>query len=159
MEASMAHALNMTLPIKQDAATLEKLKQVKAVFATQIQPKIDEALRNSKIVHFARVVVIDDKYLQVITEYDGEHKAYTEFFRRSLPDVFATLFSLAELPPGTPSFDKLDANSFFELAKGMQRRSLGESADGSEDVAGNKEGYLFSAYRNKTVKDILPKVS
>ena len=58
----------------------------------------------------------------------------------------------------TPSFDQLDANGFFELAKGMQCRSLGEAADGSTDVAGNTEGYLFSAYKNKTVKDILAKL-
>jgi hypothetical protein len=153
----MAHALNMTLPIKQDADTLERLQKIKAAFATQIQPKMDEALRGSEIVHFARVVVIDDKYLQVLTEYDGDHKGYTEFFRRALPDVFATLFSLADLPPGTPPFDKLDANRFFELAKGLQRRSLGEATDGSKDVEGNSEGYLFSAYNNRTVKDNLAK--
>ena len=119
---------------------------------------MEAALRGSEMVHFARVVVIDDKYLQVITEYDGDHKGYTEFFRRALPDVFAALFSLAELPPGTPSFDKIDANAFFELSKGMQKRSLGEFPDGSKDTAGNTEGYLFSAYGNRLVKEILPKL-
>lgn len=152
----MAHALNLTLPIKQDAETLAKLQQLKKDFATKIQPAMDKALRESKIVHFARVVVIDDKYLQVITEYDGDHKGYTEFFRRALPEVFAALFSLAE---GAPSFDKLDQQSFFELSKSLQHRSLGESTDGSTDQEGKTEGYLFSAYGNRAVKDILPKLS
>src|SRR5829696_3334520 len=109
----MAHSLNLTLPIKQDAETLKKLQHVKAVFADEIQPKIDEALRESRIVHFARVVVIDDKYLQVITEYDGDPKEYTDFFRTALPEVFEILFSLAE---GAPPFGALDKNSFFELS-------------------------------------------
>jgi hypothetical protein len=74
----MAHALNLTLPIKQDPETLAKLQHVKAIFAKEIQPKIDEALRESEIVHFARVLVVHDKYLQVITEYDGG--------RRSIPN-------------------------------------------------------------------------
>ena len=152
----MAHALNLTLPIKQDPETLARLQQLKKVFATEIQPKIDEALRESEIVHFARVVVIDDKYLQVLTEYDGDHKAYTEFFRRALPEVFAALFSLAE---GAPPFNQLDENSFFQLSKGLQRRSLGESTEGSTDVEGQTEGYLFSAYGNRTVKEILQKLS
>jgi hypothetical protein len=152
----MAHALNLTLPIKQDAETLQNLQRLKAEFAKEIQPKIDKALRESKIVHFARVVVIDDKYLQVITEYDGDHKGYTDFFRRALPDVFARLFSLAE---GAPPADQLDEQSFFELSKSLQRRSLGESIGGSTDHAGNTEGYLFSAYGNKTVKEILPKLA
>ena len=91
----MAHALNLTLPIKQDPETLAKLQHVKAVFAKEIQPKIEKALRESQIVHFARVLVVHDKYLQVITEYDGGPMEYTEFFRQALPDVFGVLFSLS----------------------------------------------------------------
>jgi len=151
----MAHALNLTLPIKQDPENLAKLQQLKKDFATKIQPAIDKALRESQIVHCARVVVIDDKYLQVLTEYDGDHKAYTEFFRRELPEVFAALFALAE---GAPSFGTLDENSFFQLAKSVHRRSLGESADGQTDVAGQSEGYLFSAYGTRSVKSILAKL-
>lgn len=125
---------------------------IKEKFPKEIQPKIDIALRESKFVHFARVVVIDDLYLQVITEYDGDHVAYTEFFRRSLPGVFAELFSVAE---GAPPFDKLDQETFFALSKGLHRRSLGESADGQVDHENKPEGYLFSAYGTRTVKDLL----
>jgi len=144
----MTHALNLTLPIKQDPETLKKLQHVKAVFATEIQPKIEQALRESKIVHFARVVVIQDKYLQVITEYDGDPKEYTEFFRQALPDVFATLFALAE---EAPDFKNLDEQSFFQLSQGLDLPSLGQST-------GESKGYLFSAYDNHTVKSILAKL-
>jgi hypothetical protein len=148
----MAHALNLTLPIKQDPETLAKLQHVKAIFAKEIQPKIDEALRESEIVHFARVLVVHDKYLQVITEYDGGPKEYTEFFRQTLPDVFATLFSLAE---GAPSFDDLDEEAFFKLSQGLDLPSLGESTEGFTDAHGKSKGYLFSAYGNRTVKQML----
>lgn len=150
----MAHALNLTLPIKQDPETLAKLQHVKQVFAKEIQPKIEKALRESKIVHFARVIVIHDKFLQVITEYDGDPKEYTEFFRQALPDVFGVLFSLAE---GAPAFGELDEQSFFRLSQSLDLPSLGESAEGFTDVSGKTKGYLFSAYGNKTVRQILSK--
>lgn len=152
----MPHALNMTIPLKQDAASLQKLEQLKRDFATKYQPKMDQALRGSEIVHYARVVVIGDKFLQVITEYDGDHKAYTEFFRRALPDVFDAIFSLAD---GAPGFGQLDQQSFFEISKKLQHRSLGEATDGSTDGQGNSEGYLFSAFGGRTVKEILAKLS
>jgi hypothetical protein len=152
----MPHALNLTLPIKQDPASLARLQKLKATFATDIQPAMDKALRDSKIVHFARVVVVDDKYLQVLTEYDGDHKEYTEFFRVALPQVFKALFSLAD---GAPPWERLDQQSFFEVSAGTQKRSLGNSSDGLTDQSGKIEGYLFSAYGSRTVKEILAKLS
>jgi hypothetical protein len=151
----MPHALNLTIPIKQDEATRQKLAQIEADFATKYQPKIDAALRKSKLVHFARVVNVHGKYLQVITAYDGDHKAYTEFFRKELPDVFAALFSLAD---GAPSFGDLNSDSFYELSKGMNLRSLGSSTIGETDDQGRPEGYLFSAYERRTVEDVLKKL-
>jgi hypothetical protein len=151
----MPHALNLTIPIKQDEATKKKLAEIEKDFATKIQPKIDAALRKSKIVHFARVLNVHGKYLQVITEYDGDHKAYTEFFRKELPDVFATLFSVAE---GAPSFGDLNSETFFKLSKGMNIRSLGETTLSETDDTGKTEGYLFAAYEKKTVKDVLAKL-
>jgi len=151
----MARALNLTLPIKQDPETLKKLEHIKSIFAQEIQPKIEEALRKSEIVHFARVLVIHDKYLQVITEYDGDPKEYTEFFRVALPDVFGALFSLAE---GAPKFGDLDELSFFRLAQSLDLPGLGESPQGFKDLSGQDKGYLFSAYRDMTVKQILPKL-
>src|SRR5882724_3585419 len=127
----MAHALNLTLRIKQDPDTLKRLADIASIFPTKIQPKIDAALRESKIVHFARVLVIENKYLQVITEYDGSHEDYTLFFQTKLSDVFAMLFGLAESPPD-PSVIA-DKKAFFEYSKGLQVRSLGDAADGDTD--------------------------
>jgi hypothetical protein len=149
------HALNLTIPIKRDEATKKKLEELKAAFATKLQPKIDAALKKSKLVHFARVLVVHDQYLQVITEYDGDHKAYTEFFRKELPDVFAALFSLAD---GAPAFGSLNQDQFYALSKGMNLRSLGDSNIGETDDEGRPEGYLFSAYGKRTVEDILDKL-
>ena len=151
----MPHALNLTLPLKQDAASQQKLAHIAANFSKEIQPAIDNALAQSQIVHFARVLVIDGKYLQVITEYDGGHKEYTEFFRKALSPVFEALFSLAD---GAPPWDQLDQNSFFEFSKKCNIKSLGTTTDGSIGADGQPAGYLFSAYNTKTVKDILPKL-
>jgi hypothetical protein len=150
------HALNLTLPIRQDAETLQKLAHLKRVFASEVQGKIDKALRESEIVHSARVVVIDDKYLHVLTGYDGDHREYTEFFRQKLPDVFALLFSLAATPPEAE--DLGDPDAFFRFAASCQVRSLGESTEGLKGVSDQTEGYLFSAFESSTVKQILPKL-
>lgn len=142
----MITALNMTVPLKQDAESQAKLQAMKAGFADHIQPAIDEALRRSGIVHFARVLVIDDKYLQVLTEFDGDPLEYTEFFRRNLQPVFRAIFDLVE---GAPAWDELNnADAFFELSKGFNVKALGRSADGRED-----QGWLFSHF-GKTVREI-----
>jgi hypothetical protein len=146
----MTHALNLTLPIKQDPATQAALKHLADIFEKDVQPKIEAALKESRIVHFARVVVIDNKYIQVITEYEGPHQEYTEFFRRKLTPVFAAIFALAE---GVP--DVSNANAFWEYSKEHNIRSLGKATDGSEDFSGNPAGWLFSAYNHRTVEDIL----
>jgi hypothetical protein len=143
----MPHTLNMTMPIKQDAITLATLQQVKENFATIAQPAIDAALAKSRLVHFARVVVIDDKYIQVLTEFDGPVADYTEFFRQELQDVFKLIFSLAD---GVPAWDEMNnADSFFEISAGFNVRSLGTSTEGYDT-----EGYLFSATGDKMVTEI-----
>ncbi|MGZ8285916.1 MAG: hypothetical protein ACXW27_14925 [Allosphingosinicella sp.] len=142
----MITALNMTVPLKQDPESLAKLQQLKALFADHIQPEIDRALRKSKIVHFARVLIIHDRFLQVITEFDGDPEEYTEFFRRELPHVFKPIFELAD---GAPPWDELnDQDSFFEASKHLNVKALGRSEDGRED-----QGWLFS-YFPKTVREI-----
>jgi hypothetical protein len=145
----MTHALTLTLPIKQDADTQAKLQQLAAIFADKVQPAIEAALQQSHIVHFARVVVIDNKYIQVITEYEGSHQEYAEFFRRALTPVFAAIFALAD---GAP--DVSDPAGFWEYSKKHNIRSLGAATDGSLDFGGNPAGWLFSAYGFKTVEQI-----
>jgi hypothetical protein len=142
----MITALNMTVPLKQDPESLAKLQKLKEVFADHIQPEIDRALRKSKIVHFARVLVIHDKFLQVITEFDGDPEEYTEFFRRELPHVFKPIFELAD---GAPPWDELnDQDSFFEASKHLNVKALGRSEDGREE-----QGWLFS-YFPRTVREV-----
>lgn len=145
----MTHALNLTLPLKQDAETQAKLKHLTEIFADEIQPKIDAALRKSRIVHFARVLVIDNKYIQVITEYEGDHHEYTEFFRRELTPVFAAIFGLAEEAPSAS-----DTVTFWEYSKKHNARSLGLDKHGSLDTNGQPAGWLFSAYDHKDVRTI-----
>jgi hypothetical protein len=142
----MITALNMTVPLKQDPESQAKLQKLKEVFADHIQPEIDRALRKSKIVHFARVLVIHDRFLQVITEFDGDPEEYTEFFRRELPHVFKPIFELAD---GAPPWDDLnDQDTFFEASKHLNVKALGRSEDGREE-----QGWLFS-YFPKTVREI-----
>jgi hypothetical protein len=143
----MAIALNMTMPIKQDSQTQATLQELKASFAQEVQPAIEAALRESEIVHFARVLVIDDKYIQVITEFDGDPQDYTEFFRVKLPGVFKAIFSVVE---GVPSWEEMNnANTFFEIARGFNLKALG--ADPGNNPT---QGYLFSAYGDEEVRTI-----
>jgi hypothetical protein len=143
----VATALNFTVPLKQDPQSQERLEQLMASFAESIQPAVDAALSRSEIVHFARVLVIDHKYLQVLTEFDGGPMDYTEFFRRELGPVFQAIFSLAE---GAPAWDDLNnPNSFYEYTSNLNLHSLGSATVGNEG-----RGYLFSAIGDRTVREL-----
>ena len=143
----MATALNMTMKLKQDPTSQAKLAGLKAAFAGHVQADMDRALRGSQIVHFARVLVIDNLYIQVITEFDGDKEAYTDFFRKALPDVFKAIFEVVE---GAPAWAELnDRDTFYAFSKDKNLRSLGSNAD--DDT----EGYLFDVTNGKTVKQIL----
>jgi hypothetical protein len=142
----MAIALNLTAPLKQDPESQQHLAELAASFADTVQPVIDEALARSEIVHYARVVVIDNRYIQVLTEFDGDPMQYTEFFRRELQPVFQAIFSLVE---GAPSRDELNnPESFFEFTHDLNLRSLGTATDGGD------RGYLFSAFGDRTVREL-----
>jgi hypothetical protein len=145
----MATALNMTMKLKQDAASQAKLAGLRTIFAEKVQPAIDKALRDSQIVHFARVLVIEDQYIQVITEFDGDSEVYTDFFRKALPDVFKAIFELAE---GAPSWEELnDRDTFFKFSQGKNVKALGSHPTDP------RQGYLFEAYPDMDVKKILQK--
>ena len=143
----MAHSLNLTLRIKQDKETLAKLKFLKDNFGT-LQGQIAAAMKASRILHFARVVVIEDKYIQVLTEYDGDRKAYTEFFRNKLTDIFKLVFSLAEDAPKPQDLD--DPDLFFNFAGDKDIKPLGTSLSSDPE-----DKFVFSAYGNLTVEQIL----
>jgi hypothetical protein len=146
----MAVALNLTAPLKQDEDTQNRLKQLANTFADEVQPALDAALAKSEIVHFARVLVIDGKYLKVLTEFDGDPQAYTEFFRKELGPIFQLIFSLVE---GAPPWDELnEPNNFFEYTRGLDLNALGRSTSAGED-----KGYLFSSIGDTTVREIKSK--
>ena len=146
----MTHALNLTIPIRQDEETLKKLADFERDFETKTQGVIAEKLKESRLVHFARVVVIGKQFIQVITEYEGSHEEYTEWFRKELKDVFADIFALAD----GPTLDVGSPADFWRAAAGLNVRSLGMSVDGSTTLDEKPAGYLFSAYGGKTVEQI-----
>jgi hypothetical protein len=143
----MAIALNFTVPLKQDPQSQESLRHLVASFAQDVQPALDAALSRSEIVHFARILVIDNRYMQVLTEFDGDPMDYTEFFRKQLGPVFQAIFALAE---GAPPWDELNnPNSFYEYTRTLNLPSLGTSTVGNEG-----RGYLFSAVGDTTVREL-----
>jgi hypothetical protein len=147
-------ALNLTFKIRQTPEVLERLQHVKATFAAEIQPAIDAALRDSEIVHFARVLVIDDRYIQVLTEFDGDERVYTEFFRKQLPELFHMVFSLAERP--LTREELADPVKFADYTTALNLPALG--TDGSDHEGNERDaGYLFRAYPDVLVKDVLAK--
>ena len=152
----MAVALNLTIPLKQDPQSQAALKQLAASFNKTIQEPIDKALAGSRIVHFARVLVIEEnqrgRYLQVLTEFDGDPEDYTEFFRKELGSVFGHIFALAE---GAPPWEELNTReAFFEYTHNLNLKSLGRSTDDDDD-----RGYMFSAVGDKTVRELCPQDS
>ncbi len=149
----MAHSLNLTLKIKQTPEVLKKLEEFKAIFP-QVQGKIAATMAKSQILHFARIVVFpDNSYIQVLTEYDGDRRDYTEFFRRELTDVFGLVFALADGAPPPAELAKLlnDPDAFFEFTKDKDIRPVGTSLSGDPD-----DHFVFSAYGTLSVKEIRP---
>lgn len=143
----MATALNLTAPLKQDADSQQRLKQIVSDFGERIQPLVDAALAEVETVHYARVVVIDDKYIQVLTEFDGEADEYAEFFRQKTGQLFEMVFSIVE---GAPPWAELNnPNSFFEYVNRLNLNSLGVATVGNQG-----RGFLFSAYGDATVREI-----
>jgi hypothetical protein len=133
--------LNATLPLKQDAASQQKLKQFAAEFETKWLPQVWDVLRKSQMVHYARFVVIDNKYLQILTEYDTDFLTYSEFFAKNLSDFFRAVFELVEggPAPGAPG----DLRAIFEFIHKLDLPCVG--------------GKAFSAYGPRTVAEIQQK--
>ena len=48
--------------------------------------------------------------------------------------------------------------AFYEASKNFQIKSLGQSIYGELGPDGKPAGYLFSAYRDRAVEEILPKL-
>jgi hypothetical protein len=133
----MQNFLTLTLPVKQDAATRQKAKALVAGFSQQLQPAVEKALSDSGIVHFARFVLIGTEYLQILTTYDGDERAYAEFFWNKLNPAFKAAYELVD---GAPTGDGWTEDNFFEFNNRPAHQPV--------------PFYKFSAYPDKTVKII-----
>lgn len=145
------------MKIKQDPESLAALQKFSEEVPA-IQAEIARVMKESQILHFARIVVIPvdgvPRYLQVLTTYDGEPRAYTEFFREKLSHVFKKIFSLAEgVDPSEAEKLVDDPEAFFAFSRQFDIRPLGESL--SDDP---RDGFVFSAYGQLTVKQILARL-
>jgi hypothetical protein len=132
--------LNATLPLKQDPDSQANLKVFADEFATKWLPKVWDVLNKSQMVHYARFVVIDNKYLQILTEYDTDFITYSKFFAENLGDFFRAVFTLVE---GAPAAGTVDLMTIFELIKKLDRPNVG--------------GLAFSAIGPRTVKEVQQK--
>jgi hypothetical protein len=137
------HFLNLTLPLKQDAASQGTIKAFLADFPAKYGPGVVAVLKESRMVHYCRFVVIDNRYLQVLTEYDTDFRVYTDFFADQLHDFFKLLFAVVE---GAPSVDK--AGDREEVYKFISKHDLPSLA-----------GSTFAAYPDLLVPEIQKKFS
>ena len=135
--ANTPNILNLTLPLKQDAASQAKLKEFASKFKTDFLPSVWEVLKESRMVHYARFVVIDNKYLQVLTEYDTDFRTYSDFFATRLHPFFATLFTLVEgAPDATLASDR---ETVYQFIKKYDLPNLGDEAFSAFGPIGVKE--------------------
>jgi hypothetical protein len=139
----LPNILNVTLPLKQDADSQAKIAAFAGRFATDYWPTVRKVLADSKMVHYARFVVVGTppRYIQILTEYDTDFRVYTDYFADNLKDFFAAVFSLVEgaPPPGAP----IDREAVYQLVKRFDLPCLGK--------------VFFSAFGELTVKEIQQK--
>jgi Dyp-type peroxidase family len=139
----MQKFLTLTLPLLQDKDSQSHLNflREKVFTSQQFIDKIDAALKESEAVHFAKFVIIDDKYIQINTIFDGdplddEDRDYAIFFFRKLEEVYREVYKIAVNGPANDQFNMhnyLSYNSAHRL----------------------KPFYTYSAYPDKKVTDIL----
>src|SRR6266498_439868 len=136
-EFTMQKFLTLTLPLKQDAASQEKLAWLqKSVFNTDgFKKMINDALDESEAVYFAQFIVIDKKYIQIITTFDGDDRDYAIFFFEKLQRLYKPVYELVEGGPTDDDFNLQNYLSFNEAHK-------------------PEPFFKYSAVPNKTLKDI-----
>jgi hypothetical protein len=132
--------LNVTLPLKQDAASQAKIKGLAAKFKTDFWPKVSQVLADSKMVHYARFVVIGTppRYVQILTEYDAPFRPYTDYFADNLKDFFGAIFDVVDDPRAGSA--PPDRESVYKLVSDYDLPCLGE--------------VYFRAYGDLTLKEI-----
>ena len=117
-------AMRIKAPVKDNADRLRAVIQAGA-------PRIDEALLESRHIHFAWFEFIDrDTTLVLHTVYDGDLAAYVQHFALSVGDLFDKLFECIEDAPPMPVADFPD-----DFVAHIQRFNRAPAM-----------GYFFSAY-------------
>jgi hypothetical protein len=117
-------AMRLKSPVRDNADRVREVIRSGA-------PRIEQALRESRHVHFAWFELIDsDSTLVLHTVYDGSFEAYIQDFALKVGDLFDQLFECIEDPPPMP-VDKFP-NEFVALIQRFNRPPT--------------MGYFFTAY-------------
>ncbi len=89
-----------------------------------VKDQMDKAFQTLNIVHFARVVFLDDNTkVAVITEFDGDFPSYVQDFAEALGPVFDALFARkynVAVPYFYSAFPDLTVVNIMDLQKGSQ---------------------------------------
>jgi len=131
--------LNMIMKVR--APVTEHAERLKLVIQYGA-PLIENLLKNSKIVHFARFVFLNNETeLALFTTYDGAFEPYVEHFAQVAGPLFDQIFEHVQNPPPRPVRDNL--TEFVATMKEYDVKSVG--------------GYFFSAYPKDDVGKIVSK--
>lgn len=132
-QSSLNVAMRLKAPIRDNADRVREVIRVGA-------PRIEEALRESRHVHFAWFELIEsDSVLLLHTVYDGPFDAYLQHFALKVGVLFDALFECVEDPPPLP-VDKFPTEFVAHLKRYNRAPAM---------------GYFFSAYPSREVADIL----
>ena len=131
MQNTLTLVLTIKSPADYDAIT---------ALLSQVKGQMDNAFRLLNIVHFARVVFLDNNTkVAVITEFDGDFSTYVLDFAETLGPVFDALFEHTVEAPPLPVEDPQNTQAFIDFS---QKYNV--------PVA-----YFYSAYPDLTVLNIL----
>ena len=132
-QASLNVAMRLKAPVRDNADRVREVIRAGA-------PRIEQALRESRHVHFAWFELIEsDSVLVLHTVYDGPFAAYIQDFALKVGDLFDLLFECIEDAPPMP-VDEFP-NEFVALIQRYNRTPT--------------MGYFFSAYPGRDVARIL----
>ncbi|MDF2463608.1 MAG: hypothetical protein K0Q43_1843 [Ramlibacter sp.] len=131
-QSSLNVAMRLRSPVQKYAAVVREVIRAGA-------PRIEEALRSARHVHFAWFELVEgDTVLVLHTVYDGPFFAYIQDFALRVGDLFDALFECIENPPPMP------VGKFpNEFVAHIQRYDRPPTM-----------GYFFSAYPNSEVARI-----